>query len=100
MALKLIWERDWLGALKVLKGASKEVRRTCKSCEFYQDYREGFGYCRFNAPLFKKEMRYKYYPSSGEYDKELTEDILHKEFPSTADWEWCGQHKLRLREEE
>ena len=66
----------------------------CKDCYYYQDVTNSWGYCKFNSPHFRREQRYKR-EATGEVSGELIEDIIHKEYIHTSDYDWCGQFKQR-----
>jgi len=62
----------------------------CKNCKYYLNIVEDWGNCKFNAPIVKKEQRYK--PSlTRDHDKELIEEILSTEWTVVYDSDFCGQ---------
>ena len=68
------------------------MMEACKTCKFYYDIWDGSGYCKFNAPVLKKEQRQKYNSITGEHSN-LIEDICNTEWAKVSDWEFCGQWK-------
>lgn len=69
-----------------------EQKKVCANCHYFQRMSNSLGYCKFNPPYTRIEKRYKYYSSTGQTDKNLTEDICHKEYQHVNDYDFCGQH--------
>ena len=65
----------------------------CENCKYYQDVSNGWGYCKFNPPYIRKEQRYKTFDFGK--NEELVEDICHKEWVHTNNYDWCGQFEQR-----
>ena len=69
----------------------------CKNCKYFQDI-NGWGYCKFNAPVIRKEQRKKQYWSVPEPDEKLIEEVCHTEWAKTSDDDWCGQFVKKLND--
>lgn len=82
----------WNKLVKKLK-----TEAICKNCKYYDDVWDTFGHCQFMPPVLRKEQRYQG-QYTGNINKDLIEEVLHKEYPGVPDWYTCGQFKRKVED--
>ena len=66
----------------------------CKFCKYYNDIWDISGYCRFNAPVVRKEQRQKYNATLGKH-VDFTEEVCHTEWAKVTEDSFCGQFETK-----